>query len=270
MRKTIDSIGIGFAATALLVLGCGTVVGKETEDSHDKEDVKLKVIRVSPTGYEPASITKESKEGEVYFKELNCMACHSIHNTGGTLGPMLDGVGAHRSREFLRARLEKSAEAESLFQKLVGGQPRSHVRISPDKAQKIADYLMTVPEPAGGFIVTPHVMQIPNGDTPPVEDYKPEKPTASSKEGEEIYISSGCMACHQIGNMGGWMGPKLDGIGGKLKREELMTQITRPSARAADTLDGKKKSAMPVSSLPEKDVRKIVDYLMTLPPASKQ
>lgn len=66
------------------------------------------------------------------------------------------------------------------------------------------------------------------------------------------------------------MGPKLDGIGGKLKREELMTQITRPSARAADTLDGKKKSAMPVSSLPEKDVRKIVDYLMTLPPASKQ
>ena len=45
-----------------------------------------KPIIVQPVGYKSKPITQESLQGEDYFKELNCMACHSIHNVGGVIG----------------------------------------------------------------------------------------------------------------------------------------------------------------------------------------
>lgn len=234
------------------------------------EPLKTRVIKVKPSGYNPAPVTAKSKSGQEIFNKYYCMDCHSIRNTGGSMAPMLDGIGSRRDRKFLEARLTKSAAAEAQFEALVGAQPASqftHIRLSPSEASKVTDFLLTVPEPAGGFIVVPHMMRSPASEPVSAGHYKPAAATKSSNQGKQSYLKQGCVACHSIGDVGGWLGPRLDGIGGRRSRAYIVAHVTNATAHSKATAGESigKKSLMPVTTLPAKDVEKIADFLLTLP-----
>jgi cytochrome c2 len=255
----------------IIVTVCLTAVAPVLAGTFDDSDdpLKPKVIKVKPVGYKPEPVTLQSKAGQKIFNRQNCMDCHSIHNTGGSISPMLDGIGSRRDRKFLEARLTKSAEAEEQFKELVGPQVASrftHIRLSPLEARQVTDFLLTVPEPAGGFIVVPHMMRSPASEPSSSGDYKPLAATKSSEQGKQSFLKQGCVACHSIGDVGGWLGPRLDGIGGRRSRAFIVAHVTNASAHSKSSGENiGKKSLMPANTLPAKDVEKIADFLLTLP-----
>lgn len=225
--------------------------------------------RIPVKGYKPQAVTTESKQGKDWFEGLNCMACHSIHAVGGTMGPALDGIGAVRSREHLVSRLANTEEERRKFANLAFPERLGdvHVRLSLPTATRIADYLLTLPEPPGGFVVTPHVRRMPAEPEATSSNYKPAAETQSSEAGRKLYWQTGCAACHSIGKVGGWFAPALDGIGGRHSREFITDHISNPKTHSAiPSLDGEtEQSRMPRMPLPAEEVRQLTEFLMTLP-----
>jgi mono/diheme cytochrome c family protein len=213
-------------------------------------------------------VTAQSKEGEKCFQMLNCTACHSIHNAGGRLGPMLDGVGAHRNEDYLLAHLINTEEAKQAFAKITGSdfEYLHHPRISEKSAKSIVDFLLTIPEPIGGFILLPHTTRLPSEKPINNPNFKPSPVSTASKQGKELYDTLGCVACHSINSLGGWLGPALDGVGGRYSADYILNHITSPSIQAGEQQEFySKPQQMPAFKLSREDLQKITDYLNTLP-----
>jgi mono/diheme cytochrome c family protein len=74
--------------------------------------------------------------------------------------------------------------------------------------------------------------------------------------GQQVYVAQSCDTCHSIAGKGGNMGPALDGVGGKLSRDQI-TQVVK---------DGKANTAMPAlqPGTTEQQLRDLVDFLASL------
>lgn len=240
-----------------------------------QEDEKVKApmpLRLPTHDYVPEPASEQSNQGELIFKQANCIQCHSIKNAGGNLGPMLDGIGYRRSSEFLFAHLAASNAAEKEYFRLTGRNRTmyQHPRITPANATAIVSFLMTLPEPEGGFVLTPHVISLPARTPASSATYVPNKKSKSSEEGQKLFRDKGCIACHSVQNAGGWLGPKLDGLGGRLDRSAIMENINNPaqiSKREAGDIDVLPQ--MPKLNLKQEEIEKITNYLLTLPNSQK-
>jgi len=87
---------------------------------------------------------------------------------------------------------------------------------------------------------------------------------AQVKKGQQVYTAQKCQLCHAIAGTGGKSSP-LDGVGAKLKAEEIREWITNPtqaSAKAKST----KKPPMPAKygSLAAADLDALVAYMQSL------
>lgn len=259
------ALSAGLALSALLV--SQPVKGEST----DRKVPTL--LKIPPSGYVAAPETAESREGATIFNNLNCMACHSIRNAGGGYGPLLDAIGSKRSEDFLIAHLSNTRAQKEEFAKIVGTKKYSyHVRISDKSARLLAKYLLTLPEPPGGFVVVPHKTRLPASPPTANQVSKPAQPSPSSRKGEKLFSEKGCIACHSVGKLGGWLGPELDGVSNRLSKSALTAYVTDAQAYAltirADAHEYP--SQMPKLELTTDQIGSIVDYLMTLSASSKE
>lgn len=67
-----------------------------------------------------------------------------------------------------------------------------------------------------------------------------------------------CRGCHVIAGDGGLIGPVLDGVASRTSREALTRTIRDPSSTMPGTV-------MPPQRMPDAEVQRLVDYLLTLP-----
>jgi cytochrome c2 len=80
---------------------------------------------------------------------------------------------------------------------------------------------------------------------------------AAVDHGKEVFGMQKCAMCHSISGVGGSR-MALDGVGTRLKPEDIRKWIRTPKEMKADTT----MKAYP--NLPEKDLRDLVVYLTTL------
>ncbi|MBZ0188373.1 MAG: cytochrome c, partial [Candidatus Obscuribacterales bacterium] len=137
--------------------------GKITKADRDSQELNqcpgtMERYSFPPSGYEPRKRDSQSARGERLYAKLNCKQCHSQGGTGGEMGPPLDGIGGHRGREWLIDRLIDPEKQMQKFSDVFGGRPNimPHIGASKRQAKDIADYLLTLPEPEGGFAVEAH------------------------------------------------------------------------------------------------------------------
>ena len=79
---------------------------------------------------------------------------------------------------------------------------------------------------------------------------------SAADQGKAVYAAQKCSMCHSTAGSGGDVA--LDGVGARLKPDDMRKQIRTPKDVKADT--GMK--AYP--NLPEKDISSLVVYLQTL------
>jgi mono/diheme cytochrome c family protein len=68
-----------------------------------------------------------------------------------------------------------------------------------------------------------------------------------------------CRGCHRIAGRGGLIGPVLDGMADRAEPEYVASMIRNPATTVPGTL-------MPRQPMPEREVRRLAAYLMSLPP----
>jgi mono/diheme cytochrome c family protein len=263
-NKILFWIGLLLLAFALASF---VMPGSRAQDNAAKQQASL--IHVQPLGYKPAPETTESRQGKVLFANLNCAACHSIDGAGGCLGPVLDGVGAHRTGEYMLARLSKDPLQMQKFEKLTKVESPDlmpHPRLSDSNARKLVAYLLTLPEPAKGYQFEPHKVSDEHDEVSyKNEAFKPQPKNASSQAGSNAYYKLGCAACHSIGGIGGWFGPPLDGIGARHSVAYIKAHIRNPQEHQKAMSRDEFVTQMPNFMLDDKQVEDITNYLLTLP-----
>ncbi len=223
---------------------------------------------IEPTGYRPKPATPESEQGHALYEKLNCAGCHTVSNTGGRIGPPLDGIGGRRDKEFLTAHLTNPEEHTKKFPELHSNQPNRmpHPHATADEVKQLVDYLLTLPEPVAGFRVTPHAHAEVSEAHPVNLDFVPMAATEASRAGQKLYFDLGCAACHSINKVGGRFGPKLDGIGARRSRQFIAAHITNPRIHT-EKFPGEHTATamMPPSTATPEQIEQIVAFLMTLP-----
>lgn len=215
--------------------------------------------------YKPAPVTSLSRQGANYFKQLNCLSCHAARGVGGDLGPALDAIGSRRSSDYLFARLAESAGEQERFAKFPGASYCSlgtHPRLSDQCSKAMVAFLLTL----GAYKANPHAS--PHGGVLAADEPKANNKfvanaaSPDSEEGKKLYQKNACASCHAIGEVGGWVGPSLDGIGGRHSLAYIKEYIAGPRAVLGD--DGPK-SRMPTLPLTADEVNKIAAFLLTVP-----
>src|SRR5574341_679406 len=227
---------------------------------------------IEPVGYKPEATTPLSEQGRALYEKFNCAGCHTISNSGGRIGPPLDGVGGRREKDFLTAHLTDPAEHARKFPELHGNQPNRmpHPHASPDEVKSLVAYLLTLPEPPAGFRVSPHAHGEMSKAAALKADFSPAPVTDSSSAGQKLYFDMGCAACHTINNVGGQFGPKLDGIGARRSREFIVAHITNPQIHT-EKFPGEHAATamMPATKATPEQIEQIAAFLMTLSPQAE-
>jgi len=82
-------------------------------------------------------------------------------------------------------------------------------------------------------------------------------PDSAADHGREVYAAQKCALCHSIAGIGGKKSA-LDGVGSKLKSEDMKKWIRTPKVMKPNT------TMKPYPNLPEKDLDDLTTFLMTL------
>ncbi|MBX9694295.1 MAG: cytochrome c [Cyanobacteria bacterium] len=164
--------------------------------------------------------------GKVLYQQHKCASCHSIDGQGGETGPPLDGIGAHRGREWLVARLLDPKKQMEEFPEVFGGKPclMPHPGVNTAAAKLLADYLLTIEEPKAGFRVSGHSRQVDDVSKSTIdgdETWQPQPESQAVQSGKEAFISLHCGACHSLDGSGGRFAPDLSGIRFRRNSKEL-------------------------------------------------
>ena len=86
---------------------------------------------------------------------------------------------------------------------------------------------------------------------------------AKVAKGEKLYGEQKCAMCHSIGDKGNKKGP-LDGVGTKLKAEELRSWLVDTKAMTAKSGATRKPDMKSYDKLAKDDVDALVAYMQTL------
>lgn len=137
---------------------------------------------------------QDINDGKLNFQG-SCGECHGVDATGG-VGPNLHGVVQKRGPQGVFSIIRNGLPGTAMA-------PVSS--LNDKRAWQVVAYLKTLgPEP-GEMTV--------NGDP---------------GKGKELYASSGCAACHEIGGKGGAIGPPLTGIGSARSPKYLQEVLVDP------------------------------------------
>jgi cytochrome c oxidase cbb3-type subunit III len=158
----------------------------------------------APASAASSAAPVDLEDGKRQF-EQNCSACHGV-DAGGEEGPDLHGVPA---------RLGDAAVQGIIRRGIPGTAMPGFSTISERQAANIVAYIGKL------------------GSTETSE-----KATGDPQNGEALYNSSGCPACHMIAGQGGSIGPDLSRIGAMRGTTNLKTRLQDPGANLPKVEDG--------------------------------
>lgn len=188
--------------------------------------------------YEAANnVIQQVDQGRVLFDAHHCANCHRVEKTIDQFesAPALWGVTSGTNPDWIVSKLlGKNPESTS--------EQMPHFGFTPEQATDIAAYLhrleapfdlMTSPEP---------------------------KPKKGESSGRELFNSLGCLACHQVGDLGTntpFSGGPLTHVGNKRSADWIATWLAAP-----DRLNPQHR--MPIFKLSRSERGLLADYLATL------
>ncbi|MGE5814449.1 MAG: c-type cytochrome [Acidobacteriota bacterium] len=196
-----------------------------------KADLPASYVRSRPT---PPPYRPAGRFGELVTR-YRCLSCHSVGGFGGTLSTVpLDRIGSQLQRDYIaKYLLNPGAVRVSVEARM----PVFHML--PAEASTIADYMATVLLDDA------------------LDQYDTTFSAADMRRGQELYRQLGCRACHQLGTVGGYVGPELSDTGSRLRPGWIAAWLTNPETYKPGTLQ-------PDYGLSASDARALTAYLSNL------
>lgn len=83
------------------------------------------------------------------------------------------------------------------------------------------------------------------------------------ERGKQVYVEQKCKLCHQVAGEGNAKGP-LDGVGSKLKRDEIKEWMVNPQAMAEKHKATRKPAMKAYTALSAEDLDAVIAYMESL------
>jgi len=184
-------------------------------------------------------ITEQVNAGKMVWHKYDCIGCHTILGNGSYFAPDLTKTTVNKPKGYLKQFLmdPKSANPNATMPKL---------GIRPEEADDLIAFLDWISKvDTNGWPPKP-ILAIAGGVA-----------GQELTEGQKLYRSLGCSACHTINGIGGTTGPDLTKVGATRDRAWLVGHFKDPDEYV-------KNSPMPKVEAPEADIEKLTDYMLTL------
>ena len=173
-------------------------------------------------------------EGAALFGALNCAGCH-VHPEAEprVTAPDLSLTGLRVRPEWLTDYLTTPVTIRPAGPVPGEGGQMPDFRLGAVEAASIADYLLGLDGSAGDPLGDP------SGD-PPAEltDWEPQSLSPFAMQKAEVLLRNrwSCLGCHQLGDDGGRIGPRLDGIAHRLRPGYVRALLQEPEHLAPGTI----------------------------------
>ncbi len=192
----------------------------------------LRIAGPAPGNYRPAG-----QAGRL-MSDMNCVSCHAINGTGGTLAPDLTQEGSAVQRGWLVAFFKNP---NTLRPALIRRMPKFNV--TDAEAATLADYIMTV-------------YQTPAFDR---DSMQASSDAAEIERGRQLFYSKyACQSCHIVdpNKDKGYIGPTLSQVGSRLNAAWIFHWLKGPQALRPGTLE-------PDWQMSDADARSLTAFLIT-------
>jgi ubiquinol-cytochrome c reductase cytochrome b subunit len=213
--------------------------------------------------------------GRAVFEEHACMACHGPTAQGTRLAPPLAGIGHYLSESTFNSLIHHPNAAMT-----AKGMPPAP--ISQQQTHNLWAYLNSMPVPAHRAPGVPAVVifTVPKSASAQTSQPQPSaqapntapasaparvrpvaEPTLSGPalQGEHIFVSHGCIACHGVDGVGTRLAISLIGVTHKFSHQQLMNLIRHPNAKM-------KAGGMPTFTFTDSQLSNLLAYLAQLHP----
>jgi cytochrome c2 len=177
------------------------------------------------------------KVGELVDR-YRCLSCHRIGDRGGDISTApLTHEGSKVKADWLENYLVLSYSLRPILEERM-----PVFRMPRDEAAALATAIES-------FYVDPAISDDPFAGRPAAD--------ADAGEGQRLYTTLGCRACHIIGTSGGYYGPPLSDTAARLKPGWVFTWLKGPQRWRADV-------RCPDYGLTDTDALRLTAYLETL------
>ncbi len=174
------------------------------------------------------------------LRKYECLSCHGLSGESGKLAPDLSRIGSQAKPQWIAAYFRLPYSMRPIMTErmpLLG--------MSDEEIQTAVRYFETV------------LLD----DSIPRELFPPGGPDAGEvAHGKDLYFNRyGCQACHQVNLAGGYVGPALDGVGGRLFSGYVFAYLKNPQRFRPAVLE-------PNYAIDDSGARALTAYLTSLPP----
>jgi len=222
--------------------------------------------------------------GQVLYKEMGCVGCHTLHGEGGPISVDLTEIGSKTADELDFTFVEGQRTVANWMyehfldpQKVTPGFPEQGIppsvmpnyRMSPAEAEALTTYMMSLTKER---LTREYIVP---GESEPSPVY-----ASSVDRGRAVFQKFGCVGCHNVEGRGGrknWNAhtngevPSLVYVGRGYTREELKEKIRQgvPIVARRDPSGLTPPLYMPAWSekIKGQDLEDLVDYLLSLAPS---
>ena len=170
---------------------------------------------------------EEFLDGPIVAK-YQCTTCHTITESGGTVGPILNYVGLRRDDKWIRRWVTDP-------QAVKPGTKMPRFEFTPEEMESLVSSLSRMTR-------TVDSKKILSGSGSPAE------------KGEDLFRAYDCLACHRIGKEGRFVGPDLTWLGLRKTRAWERAWLKDPPAFKPGTF-------MPNLHLSQEEIEVLTVYL---------
>ena len=184
-----------------------------------------------------ASVVPGGPVGQL-IDEYRCLSCHQIGDRGVDVATAaLTFEGSKVRRDWLVSYLVLAYSLRPVLEERM-----PVFRMPGDEAERLADAIEN-------FYVDPSIPEDPFAGRPASD--------SDATEGQHLYVTLGCRACHIVGDSGGYYGPPLTDSARRLKPGWVFTWLKGPQRWREDV-------RCPNYGLTDTDALRLTAYLGTL------
>jgi ubiquinol-cytochrome c reductase cytochrome b subunit len=175
-------------------------------------------------------LSPEEMAGIAYFREENCVSCHTIGEGGQKVGPDLTSTSIHKDAAWMIQHFKRPSVMRP-------GSAMPSIQLSDNQLNSLAAFLLKL-----------------NSNNATALQNAPDFAT----QGALVYQANHCGACHLVNGVGMTVGPPLNGLSKRQSRSWVQDHFADPPKLSPGSI-------MPPYKLAPKDLENLTTYLLSLP-----
>ncbi len=192
------------------------------------KEAAMEVDYSAPTDW--MQLSPEEMAGVAYFREENCISCHSVGDRGNSVGPDLTRNTIHKDAAWMIQHFKRPSAMRP-------GSSMPPIQLSDAQLNSLAAFLLKL-----------------NPDNATALSNAPDFAT----EGALVYQANHCGSCHMVNGVGMKVGPPLNGLSKRQSRSWVEEHFANPQKLSPGSI-------MPPYKLSPKDMESLTSYLFALP-----